>query len=193
MILSLRSSDPNSEASSGSSPLNGGMPGGGFAFFIALGLFWGTGCALVATRPIQEMSDTVAALKAAREVQADKLAPELFRQANEWFFKARQEYKLKNFSLAEEYSKKSRIYAEQAEFEVLRTGAARIEVGPSDPQSAGGPASPPPPEPAAPIKPSPYDYPTPKATPVEAVMKTENGGFNTGSGPSTLAVPSPNP
>jgi hypothetical protein len=174
---------------------------GGFASFKALtsllllpALL--SGCALVTTRPIQEMSDTVAALKAAREVQADKLAPELFRQANEWFFKAKGEYKMKNFALAQDFARKARIFAEQAEFEVLRTGVSRIEVAPSDPLAAGGPAPPPPPPDAPPPpKPEPYAYPEPKATPVEAFMKPENSGGTgtTNSGGSTPTITPPTP
>src|SRR4051812_24234163 len=57
------------------------------------------GCSLLATRPLQEMSDTSAAIRAAKEVQADTLSPEFYRQSNEWFFKAKHEYKFKNFLL----------------------------------------------------------------------------------------------
>src|SRR4051794_8128144 len=64
-------------------------------------------CSVLATRPTQEMSDAAAALRAAREVQADTLAPELYRQASEWFFKAKKEYKFKNFALAGTYVEKA--------------------------------------------------------------------------------------
>jgi hypothetical protein len=93
------------------------------------------GCALFATRPVQEMSNTSAAMRAAKEVQADTLAPELFRQANEWFFKARAQYKFKNFQEAHEYATKARVLAEQAEFEAIRNGGVR-----SDGASGGGSA-----------------------------------------------------
>ena len=46
-------------------------------------------CSVVAVRPKQEMSDTAAAIRAAREVKADTIAPEFFREAEEWAFKAR--------------------------------------------------------------------------------------------------------
>lgn len=43
-----------------------------------------TGCASIwATRPTQEMSDMELAIQAAREVEADVLAPDLFRTALE--------------------------------------------------------------------------------------------------------------
>src|SRR5690348_3640000 len=87
---------------------------GGSSFFVLLFLF---GCSIIATRPVQEMSDATAAIRAAKEVQADTLAPEYYRQSNEWFFRAKHEYKFKNFKLAKEYADKARYLAEQAEFE----------------------------------------------------------------------------
>jgi hypothetical protein len=112
-----------------------------------------SGCSIFATRPVQEMSDTSAALKAAREVQADTLAPELYRQAQEWFYKAKHEYQLKQFHRAAEYAEKARKYAEQAEFHAIRNGANRADLSP--------PEAPP----AAPA--DAYQYPTPTGTPAD--------------------------
>jgi hypothetical protein len=118
---------------------------------LALLLFSLSSCTLIQTRPIQKMADTSAAIKAAREVQAETLAPELFRQAGEWFFKAKKEYRLKNFDLANLYADKARFFAESAEFEAVRNGAQRtsdpIAVDPlASPNfsSPAGSASPPP-------------------------------------------------
>jgi hypothetical protein len=111
------------------------------------------GCALFYTRPVQEMSDTSAAIRSAREVQADSLAPDLFREANEWFTRARREYRFKNFKLAYDFANKARNLAEKAEFEALRKGAVRTEIAP-------------PPEEVGP-SPSPYAYPTPEGTPAD--------------------------
>ena len=91
------------------------------------------GCSLFATRPTQELSDTAAALRAAKEVQADILAPDLYRQASETFQKARRAYRLKDFAPAEEFLKKSRILAEHAEFAAVMGGATRAESNPDDP------------------------------------------------------------
>lgn len=91
-------------------------------------------CAITEGRPVQELSNTAAAIRAAREVQADSKAPELYRQANEWFFKARQEYKLKNFKEARQYAEKARKFAEDAEFDSLNAGAHRV-AAPPDPMS----------------------------------------------------------
>lgn len=111
------------------------------------------------------MSDTSVAIRAAREVQADTLAPELFRQANEWFFRAKNEYKFKNFKLAQEYAEKARKYAEQAEFTAVQAGASRVDISAPDPEplpqhtpyaypsSTGTPAETPTPETSPPIKP----------------------------------------
>ena len=115
-------------------------------------------CALTATRPVQEMSDTTAAIRAAKEVQADTLAPELYRQANEWFAKARKEYKFKNFSFAQEYVLRARRFAEQAEIEAIKNGGNRLDVSPAD-QAAPLPSA------------SPYDYPMPEGTPADEYEK----------------------
>jgi hypothetical protein len=117
-------------------------------------------CSVVQTRPVQEMSDTSAALRAAKEVQADVLAPELYRQAADWYSSARVEYRLKNFMEAKEYADKSRKYAEQAEYESVRAGASRHDMPP------------PPPD----LQPEPYEYPEPPGTPAaaaEAMMQQQ--------------------
>lgn len=141
---------------------NGTVASRALALASSIGLLLVVGsCALTATRPVQEMSDTSAALRAAREVQADTLAPELYRQANEWFFKARQDYKLKNFAFAKEYALKAQKFAERAEFEAVKNGGNRVDV-PADQPALGPPANPAP----TPVT-TPYDYPTPAGTPAE--------------------------
>ena len=93
------------------------------------------GCSsLTTTRPAQEMNDTLAALQAAKEVKADELSPHYYREAREWFFKARREYKFKNFKEAKEFLRKSQLLAEQAEFEAIRAGATRASIAPPDPK-----------------------------------------------------------
>ncbi len=117
------------------------------------------GCAAVMTgRPTQEMSDTAAAIRAAREVQADTLAPDLFRLATEWFQKARREYKFKNFKEAKEYTELARRYAEQAEFEAIKGGATRNDVVAEPAANPGGM--------------TPPEYATPTGTPVESYTET---------------------
>lgn len=99
-----------------------------FKIFASAALLSLSACAIFATRPIQEMSNTTAALKAAKEVKADILAPELYRQAREWFFRARKAYRFKDFALSHQYTRRARLFAEKAEFEAIRNGASRIET-----------------------------------------------------------------
>jgi hypothetical protein len=147
-------------------------------------------CSLFKTRPVQEMSDTAAAMKAAKDAQADINAPVLYREANEWWQKAKAEYKYKNFEEAEAYAKKARKLAEQAEFEVLKNPGQRVE----SPVDSGAPTGSEP----APAE-SPYAYPTPTGTPYERAIQNPSGGDNTGGGsggsggnnPTHIQVPSP--
>ncbi len=123
-------------------------------------------CALVTPRPVQQMSLTSAAIRAAREMQADTLAPDLYRQANDWFNRAKIQYRLKNFQQAQDAADRARDLAERAEFEAARSGANRIEQGGPDPLGNGVPNNPAPatPEP----QPTPYEYPTPVGIPADA-------------------------
>jgi hypothetical protein len=105
--------------------------------FSALAL---SGCSLFHDRPIQLMSDTAAALRAAREVSADSLAPEKFRLAGEAYFRAQNEYRLKNFAIAEKYAKRAQRLAEESEFDALRQGSNRTSLLPPE-----VPQGPPPP------------------------------------------------
>ena len=78
------------------------------------------------------MSNMEVALRAAKEVSADTLAPELYRLASEMSISARREYRLKNFKEAKEYADKARVLAEKSEFESIRNGGKR-ETIPQDP------------------------------------------------------------
>lgn len=148
---------------------------------LALGL--SGGCALFTTRPVQEMSDTAAAIRAAREVQAESLAPELFRQASENYQKARREYKFKNFKEAKQLTESARRYAEQAEFEAIRGGGSRAEAAGEPSEAVPTPAG------------TSYPYPTPTGTPVEAFDQKPQGMTPAPSpGPeSPVPVPVPSP
>lgn len=133
--------------------------------FFALFCILLSGCSILHTRPVQLMSDTAAAIRAAREVQADTLAPDYFRQANEWFFRAKNEYRLKNFKFAKENAEKARLYAEQAEFIAIQSGGSRTELPILDPLTDGPLGSDKQPAPTPTPEPSPYSYPTPTGTP----------------------------
>jgi hypothetical protein len=53
------------------------------------------------------------------------LAPELYRQATEWFYKAKAEYRFKDFYKAKQFADKARVLAEQAELLAIRNGGIR--------------------------------------------------------------------
>ncbi len=121
------------------------------------------------------MSDTAAALKAAREVSADSLAPEKFRRATEAYFRAQNEYRMKNFQIAEDYAKRAKLLAEESEFEALRQGSARTSLLPPE-------------TPVAP--PGPSTYEPPQGELATEVMKRESvgpsaAGSGTGAGTGT--------
>lgn len=152
---------------------------------VALASVLATGCVITATRPAQEYSDTVAALRAAKEVGADTLAPETYQQADEFFTKAKNHYRLKYYFEAREALMKSRTFAEKAEFEALRAGATRVSTAPKDPLAE---ATPPPKEGFTPPSnskyvetaeqeanrppPAPTPPPTPTPTPVILQLPT---------------------
>lgn len=129
------------------------------------------GCAMFITRPSQLMSDTTAALRAAQQAQAEVLAPELYRQSLEWYFKAKNEYMMKNFKLATEYANRSRTLAEEAEFTAIKNGA-KMEAPPPDLSAE------------EPVKPH-EEYPTPTGTPADVFedrkTKEESQKKNAGS------------
>lgn len=136
------------------------------------------GCAVLVSRPNQDMSDTAAALRAAREVQADTLFPELMTQATGAFFQAKQEYRLKNFSEALRHARKARRLAEEAEYLSLKKGGNRTTETLTDPFAEGldqRPVSTRAPSSVVP-KSLPYEYPKPTgmlATDYEAQKKKE--------------------
>lgn len=152
-------------------------------------IFTGASCSLLKERPIQLMSDTSAALKAAKEVRADSLAPDLYRRATDAFFRAQNEYRLKNFAIAETYAKRAKNLAEAAEFEALRQGSDRTSLLP--------PEEPVPPPPPSDIEPPQGQLAT-EAMRREAEGQTITPGGNTpgaaaqepaGSGASTPNYP----
>lgn len=105
---------------------------GAYPVFLVCLAFSLSSCAVTATRPQQEMSDAGAAIHAAKEIEADKLAPELFRKATETYQNAKREYRLKNFKEARELAIKARTYAEKSEFLSMQSGGVR-QGPPPDP------------------------------------------------------------
>lgn len=102
-----------------------------FTRFAVLSLGLGAvtaGCSLAVTRPIQEMANAEVAIRAAKDLNADSLVPEIFRAANESFYKAKRDFRLKDFDNARANALKAMRLAEQAEFEAYRMGGATPEA-----------------------------------------------------------------
>lgn len=127
-----------------------------------------SGCAIFATRPVQEMSYAAAALRAAREVQSETLSPDQYRRAQELFEEAKKEYLYKDFYQARSHANQARVLAEKAELNSLLSGGLRkadtqmpdplAQDFQKSPDSRGGNAQK--------SSSEPYAYPTP--TPVPA-------------------------
>ncbi|MBI2606932.1 MAG: hypothetical protein HYW49_12735 [Deltaproteobacteria bacterium] len=99
-------------------------------------------CSIATTRPIQEMSYADSALRAARDLHADTLSPELFRAATEVYSNAKREYRLKNFDTAKRYAMKSMRLSERAEFDAYLKGGATPEVASKQVPTEGASADP---------------------------------------------------
>ena len=95
-----------------------------------------SGCSLFATRPSLEMTYADSALRAAQEVKADILAPNLYREAYENYLKAKKYYKSKHFDNARKFALLTKKLAEEAEFISIKKGGATPD-GPTDIPQAG--------------------------------------------------------
>ena len=80
-------------------------------------------CGLTTTRPKIEMSLAQAAFLAAKEVGADVHASNLYRQAEDYYLKAKSAYRRKYFNKAQEYALLSKKFSEQAEYAAVRKKA----------------------------------------------------------------------
>jgi hypothetical protein len=76
-------------------------------------------CGLTTTRPKVEMSLAQAAFMAAKESGADIHASNLYRQAEDYYLKAKSAYRRKYFNKAQEYA----LLSEQAEYAAVRKKA----------------------------------------------------------------------
>ena len=125
-------------------------------------------------------------IRAAKEVNADVLAPELYRLSVERGQMARKEYRFKNFMQAKSLANEARTYAEKAEFESIRNGGKR-EALPQDPLSEPSYA----PEPMA--TPSGDSTPSPtKSGPTSGSQSTPSGAPDDSSG-ILMSTPPPPP
>ncbi len=99
-------------------------------------------CSIATTRPIQEMSYANSALRAARDLHADTLSPELFRAATEVYSNAKHQYRFKNFDTARKYALKSMRLSERAEFDAYLKGGATPEISSKQVPAEGASADP---------------------------------------------------
>lgn len=90
---------------------------------ILVSIFFLKSCGLATTRPKVEMSLAQAAFIAAKESGADVHSPNLYRQAEDYYLKAKSSYRRKYFSKAKEYALHSKKYSEQAEYSAIRKKA----------------------------------------------------------------------
>ncbi len=80
-------------------------------------------CGLATTRPKLEMSYSQAAFLAAKEAGADIYASNLYRQAEDYYLKAKSAYRRKYFNKAKEYAILSKDFSEKAEYAAIRKKA----------------------------------------------------------------------
>lgn len=92
-------------------------------FLVLISLFIFGACGLTTTRPKIEMSLAQAAFMAAKEAGADVHASSLFRNAEDYYLKAKSAYRRKYFAKAQEYALLSKKYSEQAEYSAIRKKA----------------------------------------------------------------------
>ncbi len=80
-------------------------------------------CGLTTTRPKLEMRMAQSAFVAAKEANAQTLAPGLYRKAEYYYLKAKSSYKRKYFNKAKQYAILSQKFSEKAEYVSIRKKA----------------------------------------------------------------------
>lgn len=80
-------------------------------------------CGLATTRPKLEMRMAQSAFVAAKEANAQTLAPGLYRKAEYYYLKAKSAYKRKYFNKAQQYAILSQKFSEKAEYISVRKKA----------------------------------------------------------------------
>lgn len=73
-------------------------------------------CGLTTVRPKLEMNLAASAFLAAKQANAHRLAPGLFRKAEQFYLKAKSSYRRKFFNKAKQFADVSRKFSERAEF-----------------------------------------------------------------------------
>ena len=89
------------------------MPRAALHFFASV-LLLGS-CSSTGKKPVSLMIFASASMKAADRAQAERLAPDLYRKAENEFWKAKRAYAAKDFETAHRAAVDARHFAEQAE------------------------------------------------------------------------------
>ena len=82
------------------------------AFLIVL-----SACSSTAEKPVKQMIFASAAMKSAEKSQSEKRSPDLFRKAENAFWKAQRFYVAKEYKEAGKWANEARRLAEQAELD----------------------------------------------------------------------------
>lgn len=91
--------------------------------FVFASLILLSACGLATTRPKLEMRMAQSAFVAAKQAEAQTLAPGLYRKAEFYYLKAKSSYKRKYFNKAKQYAVLSKKFAEKAEYISIRKKA----------------------------------------------------------------------
>ncbi len=104
-------------------------------------LFVLMGCA---SRPVKEMLAADVALKAAQKAKADSSSSDLFRRAENYYWRAKKDYRDGYFDSAKKNAEEARLAAERAEYDAVQKQQSL--QGPPDSPAPWGESS----EPVAP-------------------------------------------
>jgi hypothetical protein len=67
-------------------------------------------------RPVKELALADVALKSAQKVKADALAPDAYRQAENYYLRAKKDFADGYFDSSRKFSEQARLQAEKAEY-----------------------------------------------------------------------------
>lgn len=87
-------------------------------------------------RPVEELVLADVSLKAAQKVKADVLAPDAYRQAENYYLRAKKDYNEGYFESAKKFAVEARQTAEQAEYRALLK-QSQLRSGGTEPDFGG--------------------------------------------------------
>ena len=87
------------------------------ALFVSVSSLLLGACASTAQRPVKQMIFASASMKAAEKAQSEKRSPDLYRRAENAYWKAQRFYVAKEYKEAGKWANEARRMAEQAELD----------------------------------------------------------------------------